>query len=79
MIYRRAWPTRHELEMELFSVIEGFCNHTRRPARTRTSPFLEMWTIRAKLSTFAAARLTVSLLTGLFADWCWPDLLRVAS
>jgi hypothetical protein len=26
MIYRRAWPTRHELEMEDFSFIEGFYN-----------------------------------------------------
>jgi transposase InsO family protein len=30
MIYRRAWPTRHELEMEVFSFIEGFYNPLRR-------------------------------------------------
>jgi hypothetical protein len=24
LVYRRAWPTRHELEMEVFSYIEGF-------------------------------------------------------
>jgi transposase InsO family protein len=29
-VYRRAWPTRHELEMEAFSYIEGFYNTRRR-------------------------------------------------
>ena len=24
LVYRRTWPTRHELEMEIFSCIEGF-------------------------------------------------------
>jgi hypothetical protein len=33
MIYRRAWPTRHELEMEVFSFVEGFYNPLRRPSR----------------------------------------------
>jgi putative transposase len=33
MIYRRAWPTRHELEMEVFSYIEGFYNPLRRHSR----------------------------------------------
>jgi putative transposase len=33
MIYRRAWPTRHELEMEVFSFIEGFYNPMRRHSR----------------------------------------------
>ncbi len=33
MIYRRAWPIRHELEMEVFSFIEGFCNPLRRHSR----------------------------------------------
>jgi putative transposase len=33
MIYRRAWPTRHELEMEVFSFIEGFYNPLRRHTR----------------------------------------------
>jgi transposase InsO family protein len=33
MIYRRAWPTRHELEMEVFSFIEGFYNPLRRHSR----------------------------------------------
>jgi putative transposase len=33
MIYRRAWPTRHELEMEAFSFIEGFYNPLRRHSR----------------------------------------------
>ncbi len=30
LIYRRSWPTRHGLEIELFSYIEGFYNRTRR-------------------------------------------------
>ena len=33
MVYRRAWPTRHELEMEVFSYIEGFYNPVRRHSR----------------------------------------------
>lgn len=33
MIYRRAWPNRHELEMEVFSFIEGFYNPLRRHSR----------------------------------------------
>jgi hypothetical protein len=33
MIYRRAWPTRHELEIEVFSFIEGFYNPLRRHSR----------------------------------------------
>lgn len=33
MIYRRAWPSRHELEMEVFSFIEGFYNPLRRHSR----------------------------------------------
>jgi putative transposase len=33
MIYQRAWPTRHELEMEVFSFIEGFYNPLRRHSR----------------------------------------------
>ena len=33
LIYRRAWPTRHELEMEVFSYIEGFYNPRRRHSR----------------------------------------------
>ncbi len=33
MIYRRAWPTRHELEMEVFSFIETFYNPLRRHSR----------------------------------------------
>ena len=33
MIYRRAWPTRHELEMEVFSFIEAFYNPLRRHSR----------------------------------------------
>lgn len=32
-IYRRAWPTRHEPEMEVFSYIEGFYNARRRHSR----------------------------------------------
>lgn len=32
MIYRR-WPSRHELEMEVFSFIEGFYNPLRRHSR----------------------------------------------
>ena len=33
LIYRRSWPTRHELEMEVFSYIEGFYNPRRRHSR----------------------------------------------
>ncbi len=33
LIYRRSWPTRHELEMELFSYLEGFYNTRRRHTR----------------------------------------------
>jgi putative transposase len=33
MIYRRAWPSRHELEMEVFSFIEGLYNPLRRHSR----------------------------------------------
>lgn len=30
LVYRRSWPTRHELETETFSYIEGFYNRKRR-------------------------------------------------
>jgi transposase InsO family protein len=33
LIYRRSWPTRHELETEVFSYIEGFYNTRRRHSR----------------------------------------------
>jgi putative transposase len=33
LIYRRAWPTRHELEMRVFNYIEGFYNPWRRHSR----------------------------------------------
>jgi transposase InsO family protein len=33
LVYRRAWPTLHELEMEVFSFIEGFYNPLRRHSR----------------------------------------------
>jgi transposase InsO family protein len=33
LIYTRAWPSRHELEMEVFSYIEGFYNPRRRHSR----------------------------------------------
>ena len=33
LVYRQAWPTRHELEMEAFSYIEGFYNPKRRHSR----------------------------------------------
>ncbi|MDP5181563.1 integrase core domain-containing protein [Blastococcus sp. BMG 814] len=29
LVHQRAWPTRHELETEVFSRIEGFYNPTR--------------------------------------------------
>jgi putative transposase len=38
MIYRRAWPTCHELEMEVFSFIEGFYNPLRRSRLGNLSP-----------------------------------------
>lgn len=33
LVYRRSWPSRHELEIEVFSYIEGFYNRTRRHSR----------------------------------------------
>jgi hypothetical protein len=33
LIDRRSWPTRHELEMEVFSYLEGFYNTRRRHSR----------------------------------------------
>jgi transposase InsO family protein len=33
LIYRRGWPTRHELEMAVFAFIEGFYNPLRRHSR----------------------------------------------
>jgi putative transposase len=33
LIYRRSWPTRHDLEMEVFSYLEGFYNTRRRHSR----------------------------------------------
>ena len=33
LIYRRSWPTRHQLEMEVFSYLEGFYNTRRRHSR----------------------------------------------
>ncbi|WP_255472711.1 IS3 family transposase [Quadrisphaera setariae] len=33
LVYRRAWASRHELEMEVFSYIEGFYNSRRRHSR----------------------------------------------
>ncbi|WP_309133601.1 IS3 family transposase [Cellulomonas sp.] len=33
LVYRRSWPTRHALEMEVFSYLEGFYNTRRRHTR----------------------------------------------
>lgn len=33
LVYTRAWPSRHELQMEVFSYIEGFYNPRRRHSR----------------------------------------------
>ena len=33
LVYTRAWPSRHELEMKAFSYIEGFYNPRRRHSR----------------------------------------------
>jgi putative transposase len=33
LIYRQSWPTRHQLEMEVFSYLEGFYNTRRRHSR----------------------------------------------
>lgn len=33
LVYSRSWPTRHELEMEVFSYLEGFYNTRRRHSR----------------------------------------------
>jgi transposase InsO family protein len=30
LVYRRAWPTKRELEIEIFEYIEGFYNRRRR-------------------------------------------------
>lgn len=30
LIHRRTWPTRHELQAEVFNYIEGFYNRQRR-------------------------------------------------
>jgi putative transposase len=33
LVYRQSWPTRHQLEMEVFSYLEGFYNTRRRHSR----------------------------------------------
>jgi putative transposase len=33
LVYRHAWPTRRQLEMEVFSYLEGFYNTRRRHSR----------------------------------------------
>ena len=33
LVYRQSWPTRHQLEMEVFSYLEGFYNIRRRHSR----------------------------------------------
>lgn len=33
LVHRRSWPTRHELEREVFSYLEGFYNSRRRHSR----------------------------------------------
>ena len=33
LVYRRSWASRHELEMEVFSYLEGFYNPRRRHSR----------------------------------------------
>jgi transposase InsO family protein len=33
LVYSRAWPTRQELKMKVFSWIEGFYNSRRRHSR----------------------------------------------
>jgi transposase InsO family protein len=33
LICRRSWPTRHELETEVLSYLEGLCNTRRRHSR----------------------------------------------
>jgi putative transposase len=33
LVYRQSWPTRHQLEMEVFSHLEGFYNTRRRHSR----------------------------------------------
>lgn len=33
LVYRESWPTRHQLEMEVFSYLEGFYNTRRRHSR----------------------------------------------
>jgi putative transposase len=38
LIYRRAWPSRHALEMEVFSYLEGFYNSRRHSRLGNLSP-----------------------------------------
>ncbi|GAB2823725.1 hypothetical protein GCM10027176_30250 [Actinoallomurus bryophytorum] len=38
LIHHRAWPTRHELETEVFSYIEGFYNRYQHSALNYLSP-----------------------------------------
>ena len=33
LVYRQSWPTRQQLEMEVFSYLEGFYNARRRHSR----------------------------------------------
>jgi putative transposase len=33
LVYRQSWPTRHQLEMEVFFYLEGFYNTRRRHSR----------------------------------------------
>ena len=33
LVYRLSWPTRHQLEMEVSSYLEGFYNTRRRHSR----------------------------------------------
>src|SRR3954471_17849570 len=55
LISRRAWPTRHELEMEVFSYIEGFYNTRRRHSKLNN---LSPATSRNPTDTKRGARLT---------------------
>ena len=53
LVYRRAWPTRHELEMEVFSFIEGFYNPLRSHSRLgNLSPatYKQQFTTQAEVS-----------------------------
>jgi hypothetical protein len=59
LVYRRAWPTRHELEMEVFSYLEGFTDTRRRHSRLdNLSPAADEQFLTEQMTTERGVRLT---------------------